>query len=147
MPLHFQDLFAAAAVGERALACGYRGARFLAPENTLPAVMRAQAAGTDFWELDVVLTAYDQIIVIHDDTLMRTANAGQVNPDRPPSAFHESILADIRQLDFGLWIVDQDPHHQLVAGVLSAAEGRAYTGRMVPTLEEVLAITRDQAWP
>ena len=35
----------------------HRGARSLAPENTLAAARKAHAAGADLWEADVAVTA------------------------------------------------------------------------------------------
>lgn len=44
-----------------------------APENTLSALEAAIAAGADFTEIDVQLTADDVIVVVHDADLMRVA--------------------------------------------------------------------------
>lgn len=46
---------------------GHRGARGLAPENTIPGFQRALDIGVDRLELDVGLTA-DGVLVVHHDT-------------------------------------------------------------------------------
>ncbi|MFT4025068.1 MAG: glycerophosphodiester phosphodiesterase family protein, partial [Flavihumibacter sp.] len=45
---------------------GHRGARGLAPENTIPAMLRGIDAGVTTLELDVVMTADGQVVVSHD---------------------------------------------------------------------------------
>ncbi len=52
----------------------HRGARNIAPENTLSA-MKASIGICDFIELDVCLSRDKVPIIIHDDTLNRTTNA------------------------------------------------------------------------
>lgn len=51
---------------------GHRGARGEAPENTLPSFARALTAGVTRVELDLHLSADNQLMVIHDPTLQRT---------------------------------------------------------------------------
>ena len=48
---------------------GHRGARGLAPENTVPAFERALALGVDTLELDVGVTADGVVVVAHDPFL------------------------------------------------------------------------------
>ena len=47
----------------------HRGFSKVAPENTLPAFQAAMDCGADYIELDIQLTADDQLVVIHDDKL------------------------------------------------------------------------------
>lgn len=51
---------------------GHRGARGEAPENTLSSFRKAVAAGVTRVELDLHLSADQQLMVIHDATLKRT---------------------------------------------------------------------------
>ncbi|GGE38832.1 phosphodiesterase [Halopseudomonas oceani] len=51
---------------------GHRGARAEAPENTLPSFRKALEAGVTRVELDLHLSADQQLMVIHDPTLKRT---------------------------------------------------------------------------
>jgi glycerophosphoryl diester phosphodiesterase len=55
---------------------GHRGARGEAPENTLPSFKQALAAGVNRVELDLHLSADQQLMVIHDPTLKRTTGLG-----------------------------------------------------------------------
>jgi glycerophosphoryl diester phosphodiesterase len=54
---------------------GHRGARNIAPENTLLAFEQALQQGADGVELDVRLSADEHPVVIHDPTLTRVTNA------------------------------------------------------------------------
>ncbi len=58
---------------------GHRGARREAPENTLAGFRHLRSLGIDHVELDVRLSADDQLVVIHDTTVNRTTdNKGDV---------------------------------------------------------------------
>lgn len=72
---------------------GHRGARLLAPENTLPGFRAAMADGADGVELDVRRTADQALVCLHDAGLGRTTNG------RGP--VREHTLAEIRRLDAG----------------------------------------------
>ncbi len=50
---------------------GHRGARFTAPENSIPSFLNAVKFGADGVELDVHLTKDKKLVVIHDSTLRR----------------------------------------------------------------------------
>ena len=64
----------------RPLVFGHRGARGLAPENTLAAFDRGVAEGVDGLELDLRLSRDGVAVVIHDDDLDRTTGvAGPVS--------------------------------------------------------------------
>jgi glycerophosphoryl diester phosphodiesterase len=52
----------------------HRGARSVAPENTLPAFQKALDMGVDGIEMDVQLSRDGRLVVIHDFTLERTTN-------------------------------------------------------------------------
>jgi glycerophosphoryl diester phosphodiesterase len=55
----------------RPLVIGHRGASADAPENTLAAFRLAEAQGADGIELDVMRCASGEIVVFHDDDLVR----------------------------------------------------------------------------
>jgi glycerophosphoryl diester phosphodiesterase len=94
---------AAALLGAAALACGaaaafdlqgHRGARGLAPENTLAGFETALAVGVDTLELDVGLTRDDVLVIVHDRTL---------NPDVVRGPDGQWLAAPgpvVRSLDF-----------------------------------------------
>lgn len=74
---------------------GHRGARGLAPENTLASMEAGARAGVDVLEFDVHRTRDGQLVVIHDDTVERTCDGrGRVA---------DLTLAELRRLDAGYW--------------------------------------------
>ena len=128
------------------LIIAHRGARSLAPENTLAAARKALDVGADMWELDVTITADDELVVMHDDTLERTCNAPELFADRSPWQVRDFSMAEIEMLDCGSWFNDQDPFGQIQAGNVSDAEQQSYAGEQAPTLRQALEFTRDHDW-
>jgi glycerophosphoryl diester phosphodiesterase len=66
---------------------GHRGARGLAPENTLPAFERALAVGVDTLELDIGVSADGVVVISHDPFLnanITRGKDGQWLTDRGP---------------------------------------------------------------
>ena len=124
----------------------HRGARSLAPENTLLAAEKGLSLGADLWELDVAVTQDGELVVLHDDTLERTSNAVTVFPGRISYAVWTFTLAELRQVDFGGWFVEKDPFGQIKAGAVSAAEQASFKGAPIPTLREALEFTREHNW-
>lgn len=96
--------------------CGHRGHSIDAPENTLPALVAAARHGATCCEIDVVLSADDEIVLLHDMLLDRTTDGRGLAGDL--------TLAEIRMLDAGVWF------------------GEAFAGTRVPTLAEALAVAR-----
>ncbi len=94
----------------------HRGAKYEAPENTIPAFERAIELGADWVELDVQLTADGQVIVVHDREMNRISDSNL--------RVEEATLAQLRALDVGAWF------------------GPEFRGVAPPTLEEVLEICR-----
>lgn len=89
----------------------HRGASELAPENTLPAFIKAIECGADIIELDVHLTADGEIVVTHDESIRRiTGEDGKIK--RLEFNF-------LRSLDFGKWFSEQ------------------FAGEKIPSLREV----------
>ena len=116
---------------------GHRGARGLAPENTLAAFAKALAIGVTTLELDVGITRDGVVVVSHDPEL---------NPDLtrgPEGAWLTGLGPPIRTLDF-------DALRRYDVGRLKP--GSAYKARFpdqtpadgehVPSLKEVIALTR-----
>ena len=94
----------------------HRGARNVAPENTLSAFERALAQGADGLELDIRLCKTNEWIVLHDATLNRTTNGrGYVRT---------KSLEDLRRLNAGAWF------------------GARFAREKIPTLREVLELAR-----
>lgn len=124
----------------------HRGARSLAPENTLAAARKALEIGADRWEADVGVTSDGDLILFHDDSLARTTNATARFPDRAPWTFTTFTLAEIRLLDAGSWFAEIDPFGQIAAGAVTPDQQAAYRGEKVPILREALLFTRDAGW-
>ncbi len=124
----------------------HRGARSLAPENTLVAARKAHAVGADMWETDVAVTADDQLVLMHDDAMMRTTDVADRFPDRIPAPFSTYTLAEIRSLDAGYWFESDDPFRQIAAGAVEPAELATYPGTKVPTLREAFELTLELDW-
>jgi glycerophosphoryl diester phosphodiesterase len=92
--------------------CGHRGNSIASPENTLAALSSTRDSGGTSAEIDVMLTADGELVLMHDDFLDRTTNgSGPVS---------RATLAEIRRLDAGSWF------------------GAAFAGERVPTLAEAL---------
>lgn len=93
----------------------HRGARSVAPENTLPAMEKAAQLGADAVEIDVQLSADGAIVVFHDDDLLRCTDARERFPDLAPWRVSDFKTSDLRALDAGSWFA---------AEVLAAPEQR-----------------------
>jgi len=130
----------------RPLNIAHRGARSLAPENTLAAARKGLEVCADMWELDIQMTADGELIVIHDNTLKRTSNVREVFPKRKPWLVHEFTLDEIRLLDFGSWFTQQDPFGQIAAGMVAESELSSYVQQQAPTLGEALSFTLEHSW-
>ena len=75
------------------LVIAHRGAKAVAPENTLLAFERAMQMGADMIELDLHATRDGHVVVIHDNDLRHTTNLrGKVS---------EMILDEVRRADAG----------------------------------------------
>jgi glycerophosphoryl diester phosphodiesterase len=124
----------------------HRGARSLAPENTLAAARKAHALGADLWETDTAVTADGQIVLMHDDSMMRTTDVAAKFPDRVPAPFSTYTLAEIRTLDAGSSFERDDPFGQVAVGAVTADELASYRGEPVPTLREAFELTVSLDW-
>ncbi|ADB35635.1 glycerophosphoryl diester phosphodiesterase [Kribbella flavida DSM 17836] len=72
---------------------GHRGSLGSEPENTLRSFRRAVADGCDEIELDLRVTADDELVVLHDATVDRTTNGS--------GPVEELTFDELRQLDAG----------------------------------------------
>jgi glycerophosphoryl diester phosphodiesterase len=124
----------------------HRGARSLAPENTLVAARKAHVLGADLWETDVAVTADDRLVLMHDDSMMRTTDVAAKFPDRVPAPFSTYTLAEIRSLDAGSSFERDDPFGQIAAGAIERGDLSTYIGEKVPTLREAFELTLELDW-
>ena len=79
----------------RQLNIAHRGARTVAPENTLAAFKAALEMGADGIELDVQLSADGALVVHHDFDLGRTNNGA--------GPLRKQTLGQLKRLDAGSW--------------------------------------------
>jgi glycerophosphoryl diester phosphodiesterase len=122
----------------------HRGARSLAPENTLAAAQKALEAGADMWEIDVSVSRDGVLVLFHDDSLSRTTDAQTVFPKRSPWIFTTFQYEELLRLDAGSWFEKTDPFGQIAAGAVSQKDLAAYHNERIPTLEEALIFSCSQ---
>src|SRR5919205_720316 len=79
----------------RPLIWAHRGASADAPENTLAAFSLALAHGADGIELDAQRCASGEVVVLHDDSLVRTTGFAALVTNASYSV--------VRTLDAGAW--------------------------------------------
>jgi glycerophosphoryl diester phosphodiesterase len=90
----------------------HRGASGYCPENTLAAFSKALELGATGIETDVQLTADGRVVIIHDESLLRTTGMNKLVKD--------ATLAEISELDAGSWF------------------SSAFAGERIPQLEQLL---------
>ncbi len=116
----------------------HRGARSLAPENVMPAFIKAWESGAHDVETDVSVTSDGQLILLHDDTFMRTTNIGDVFPKRQKDPIHTFNWKKIQTLDAGSWFIEVDPFATIKSGEVTFEEHHAMIKTFVPLLAEPL---------
>ena len=103
---------------------GHRGARARFPENSLPAFEYAISIGVDFIELDLGVTADNQLVINHDPhvdlTRCQLEGAATPNGETPPSGhgplLHSLTLDEIRKYDCGSMPKKDFPMQRAVPG-------------------------------
>ncbi len=103
---------------DRVLLGDHRGAKQLAPENTLAAFRKSIELGMDMTEIDVRTSKDGKLVVIHDPTVDRTTDGTGV--------VAEMTLAELRKLNAGRWFAPR------------------YATEKIPTLTEVLTLCKDK---
>lgn len=128
------------------LVIAHRGARGHAPENTLASAELGHSVGADLWELDVNYTRDYKMVVVHDDTLVRTTNVEEVYPGRNSYRVCDFTLEELSRLDAGSWYEERDQFGRVAAGEVSAEALASFKGLRIPTLEEALLLTKRFDW-
>lgn len=85
----------------------HRGARAFAPENTLAAFEKAKTFGCQMFEIDVRMCKDEELVVHHDDQLLRCTDAGTKFPGRSTYAVSDFSYDELSRLDAGSWYIDQ----------------------------------------
>ena len=131
--MQFSDLF-----HRSGLIAAHRGDRAVAPENTL-AAFRKSIGRCDFIELDVQYSRDGVPVVIHDETLERTSNVGDIEACRRrfPWRVCDFTLEELKSFDYGSWFDRDDPFGRRHGGDRDVEE-EGYAGAVILTLEELL---------
>ena len=124
----------------------HRGARSIAPENTIAAANQAFKNNADLWETDIAVTRDEQLILFHDKSLQRTTNIATVFPKRKNEMYTQFTLAEIRRLDPGFHFIEHDPFGEINRGSISKETLASFKEEKVPTLEEALNFTKEKFW-
>jgi glycerophosphoryl diester phosphodiesterase len=99
-----------------AVITAHRGAKAVAPENTMAAFRAAMDAGADYAELDVQHTRDREVVVLHDADFMRMGD--------DPRRMADLTAAEVATIDIG------------------RKRGPQFAGEHAPTLEEVIDLVR-----
>ena len=116
---------------------GHRGARGLAPENTLPAFATALSLGVATLEFDVGVTADGVVVVAHDRRLnpLITRLPDGAWLEEPAPTVLSLTLVQLKRFDVGAIRPGTDYAETFAAQ-------RAMPGTPMPTLAEVVALAR-----
>jgi glycerophosphoryl diester phosphodiesterase len=116
---------------------GHRGARGLAPENTLPAFALAMELGVTTLELDTAVTSDGAVVVAHDRRLnpdiTRDSNGNWIAV--PTRTVHSLRLSELKEFDVGRINPASNYANRF-------PEQRGMDGVSMPTLSEVFKLVR-----
>ncbi len=129
--------------------CAHRGARSIAPENTMLALVEARRCGADLWEADVQFTADGKLVIFHDDRLERTTDIS-ARPEyagRKPWQIADFSLVELQSLDVGTWFVDADPYGTIATNEVAQDSHALIRAQKIVVLEEVLHYCRQHDFP
>lgn len=96
----------------------HRGASGYCPENTMAAFSRALELGATGIETDVQMTQDGHLVLIHDETLLRTAGM--------PEWVKDLTLEQLKSYEAGSWF------------------GQEFRGEHIPTLVQLLELVKDK---
>lgn len=102
---------------KRLLITAHRGYSAAYPENTLPAFQGAIEHQADMIEIDVHITADNEVVVLHDENLQRTTGLNK--------EVWEMRAKDIQALDCGKWFSEE------------------FAGTRISKLEEVVELAKE----
>lgn len=102
----------------------HRGASGHAPEHTFAAYDLALAQGAEYIEQDIAMTRDGVLVVLHDDSLDRTARGPAADCT---GSVATKTLEQLKRCDMGSWFNERYPEQARPE----------YVGLQIPTLEEV----------
>jgi glycerophosphoryl diester phosphodiesterase len=103
-------------ISDRPLVFAHRGAKRVAPENTLPAFEAAIRLGADGVELDVQYSSDGKLVIFHDLNLNKTSNG--------TGRLTAHTFEELQRLDAGAYF------------------GAEFAGVQIPALDEVLDLAK-----
>jgi glycerophosphoryl diester phosphodiesterase len=116
----------------------HRGASMLAPENTLAAIDLAAKYEAFGFETDIQISKDGSPFLMHDQTLARTTNVAEVFPERVDDRASSFTIDALKQLNAGLWFIQQDPFGAIDAGLVSQSQLGINQGQGIPLLSDAL---------
>ena len=144
--------------GSLFLNIGHRGARAFAPENTIPAIRMAKRMAANAVKLDVQMSRDGELVVFHDDDLVRCSDAVHKYPLHTDYTLSAFTCEELLVLDVGSWYVNEltkaPLHRQLYLRDLAAEEVERWiapsdadeyeSGSVcIPRLGEALAVAHE----
>ena len=116
---------------------GHRGARGLAPENTLPSFARALSLGLTVLELDTAITKDGVIVISHDPSLNPNITRDKDGKwlAKPGPAIHSLTFNELQQYDVGRL----KPNTNYAK---SFPEQKAVDGTRIPRLADLFALVK-----
>ena len=107
----------------------HRGVSSEYPENTMSAFRAAYELGYGMIELDTKFTADQKCVILHDRTLNRTGRGPGASVLSEEIRIDCVTFEEARRYDFGVW------------------KGERFRGEKIPSLEEVLAFSKETGIP
>lgn len=108
-----------------AVVIGHRGASGYAPEHTFASYDLALEQGADYIEQDLQLTSDGVLVVLHDDTLDRTARGPA---ESCTGLVSDKTLAQLQECEVGSWFNEANP----------GLADPAFAEQRIPTMKGVL---------
>ena len=102
----------------------HRGYNTIAPENTLPAFKLSRQYGFDTVECDVQFTSDNVPVILHDDTINRTARNSDGTTISETINIKSITYSEALDYDFGIY------------------KGSAYAGTKIPSFEEFIILCK-----
>ena len=99
------------------IVAAHRGASAVAPENTIPAFLKAISVGSDMIETDIHYTK-DKQIIVHHNTILKSNKI----------SIQDLNYTDIKGIDAGAWFSEE------------------FKGTKIPKLSELLEIAKDKIY-
>lgn len=134
---------------ENGFICGHRGARSIAPENTVLSMEKAKNCGAHCWETDVRTSSDGQLIIFHDENLERTTDikTNKFFKDREKQQVDQFTAEELQQLDAGSWFLKDDPFGTVASGEVVPEEKEIIKSQKIPLLSEILEFTKKHSFP